>query len=637
MYTRVELFSYKTNSEVENCNLKEGNIPDYPMHVYQAVGTVIDGKVTVCGGAPLQSGPITNQCFQLDDVSAEWKPFKSLLFPRANSGSAIVDQGWWVLGGNNVEASNSSEIYKDGIWKTGPSIPSVLDYWNNKPCIVNLNRTHTIVIGGNVNRDQHTTWMYNWAASTWTIQDFVPLIPTSCIPFKMNGNTNVLVGYDRYYAIFDVSTGRWGAQVSVSGCSFQNLLLVNDVPVILTPGNQHCHFNGTHWIRSSSIFQLDYPRNYYLYISGFNPIQSKTCQSNVIFVTGQSSQVYTPSIEVFSIDVNKGDCQLSLPPFPLQSSNFDIALFLYKSQISGCDNSNCYSLNKNQTQWVRNSLGLQNFIWASVESTNLGLWKIGGGAQQSTHYYCYQSPHQATYCILQSYSRVFCFLDKHTIEGPRTPHNYRMFGHCTVNINSTHTLIAGGLQSNTTNQCTSSPFGTADSYCKSKLSWLVDWRTEEWTRIQDLPRDAAFASCAKVEISGKKYVFLYGHEENQPSRNGTVQLWSFDTETWSADVPQPSGNFRSLPSVVSVENKVYLISGKTSFNQTYDVNLSDTIQVFSEGVWTNFPQKLYRPRQKAAALAVPRSALPACTKKEDLTKNQAEEKTWKTLYNFFGF
>ena len=59
----------------------------------------------------MESGQITNECFQLDDVSVEWRPFKSLLFAMANSGSAIVDQGWWadwwVLGGDNAQASNS--------------------------------------------------------------------------------------------------------------------------------------------------------------------------------------------------------------------------------------------------------------------------------------------------------------------------------------------------------------------------------------------------------------------------------------------------------------------------------------------------------------------------------------------------
>ena len=583
-----------------------------------SVGAVIDGKVTVCGGAPLESGQITNECFQLDDISVEWKPFKSLLFPRANSGSAIVDQGWWVLGGDNGEASNSSEIYKDGIWKTGPSIPSVLDYWTNKPCIVNLNITHTIVIGGNVNRDQHTTWMYNWADNTWTIQDFVPFPPSSCIPFKINGNTNVLVAYNSYYAIFDIVTGRWGPQLSQSGCYFNNILLIADVPVDLTLGKPHCHFNGTNWIASSSVFQLDYQRSNYLSISGYNPIRSQTCQSNVIFVTGYSEQVYSTSIEVFSIDGSKEDCQLTLPPFPYQA--VDIDLFFYDFKITGCDESRCYALNQNKTKWDQINLGLESYIWTSIEQTHLGIWKVGGGYRYQSS--CYSSPQYAYDCELQSNSRIHCFFDKRTIEGPIPPDRYRMFGHCTVNINSTHTLIAGGLQSNTTSQCTSSPFSTAESNCNSKLSWIVDWRIEKWTRIQDLPRDAAFASCAKVEISGKKYVFLYGHEENRPSRNGTVQLWSFDTETWSADVPQPSGNFRSLPSVVSVENKVYLISGKTSFNQTYDVNLSDSIQVFSEGVWTDFPQKMYRPRQKPAALAVPRSALPACTKKENVTQNQ---------------
>ena len=126
----------------------------------------------------------------------------------------------------------------------------------------------------------------------------------------------------------------------------------------------------------------------------------------------------------------------------------------------------------------------------------------------------------------------------------------RAFGHCTINLNETHTIIAGGLQSNSSssNQCSSSPFANGDAYCKSDQTWVYNWATEEWRQLQDLPRPAAFASCGKVTVNGKKFIFLYGQPDIQYSREGVFQLWSFEDETWSADVSQPFGTGISLPS-----------------------------------------------------------------------------------------
>jgi len=146
---------------------------------------------------------------------------------------------------------------------------------------------------------------------------------------------------------------------------------------------------------------------------------------------------------------------------------------------------------------------------------------------------------------------------------------------------------------------------------------MYNWVNEEWTRLSDLPKEAAFATCGKVDINGKKFIFLYGMEAARPSRTGSLQIWSYETETWSTDIPQPPGLFRSLPAVVSTGKEIYLFSGKTSYNATAGVDLSDTITVFSNGVWTDLDRQIYMPRQKASAIAVPRSALPNCTKKFD--------------------
>jgi hypothetical protein len=207
-YTRVELLNFQVdNLQVEYCNHDEEHLPNYPYHVEQAVSVVIEGKVTVCGGRSMQfSSPTPGRdCNQLDNTQIVWKPFPILIYPRVNSGNGIVEQGWWVIGGDDSNGKNTTEIFKNGAWQLGPNIPRVLDYWS-KPCVVNINATHTFVAGGDANGDTHTTWIYNWADDTWTIQDFVPLNIINCVPVTIGGMNSILAGYNYGFAIFDLQT-----------------------------------------------------------------------------------------------------------------------------------------------------------------------------------------------------------------------------------------------------------------------------------------------------------------------------------------------------------------------------------------------------------------------------------------------
>ena len=543
-YTRVELFNFKPDSlQIESCNSVDGPIPDYPLKVTGAIGNVIDGKVTVCGGQDLITNKIVADCFQLDHSQVIWKPFPSLVYPRHQSGGGTTAQGWWVIGGTgDTFSQNTTEVYKNGAWQLGPNIPDLIDFWHSKPCVANINDTHTFVAGGNAHGDRLTAWIYNWLDESWYIQEFVPYNYgiSSCVPVQKGTSKLIMVGYDSYYTFFNPETGRWDNFYRHNYCNFYNMMIMNGMPVTLYPGNRACTYNGTEWIVSQNTLTVDF--NTQIIIPYTTPIQGMSCQPNVMMVTGQARDYNPPAVEVIPVGSSNEKCQLA--PFPV--AGFDVSLFLHKNAIVGCTYGGCYKLDKVNGKW-NSFYSVSGYTWTSVEKTYYGMWKAGGANDYEWQItYCESSPQNAGYCVGNSVTKIHCFGNEGTIEGPVLP--VRSYGHCTINLNETHTIIAGGLQTNSSQRCSSTPFLNGDTYCKSNQMWAFNWKTEEWTRLQDLPKPAAFATCGKVDITGKKFIYLYGQPDVQSSREGTFQVWSFEDETWSADVPQPIGSALSLPS-----------------------------------------------------------------------------------------
>ena len=488
-------------------------------------------------------------CFQLDHNQVIWKPFPRLVLPRANSGGATITQGWWLIGGHgDGSAQNTTEVYKNGAWQLGPNIPDLKDFWYNKPCIAMINDTHTFVAGGNAQQDSNTAWIYNWLDNKWTIQEFVPVslgTVSSCVLIQRGTSKLVLAGTGNEYSFFNLETSTWNNTFfSESYCDFSKIEIINGTPVALNPGSRACTFNGTNWMVSPDTLTIDFGRvsQKHALVAYTTPIQGKSCQSNVMVATGRGSIEYPPSVEVIPVASSSKGCQL--PPFPV--SGFDVSLLLHKKEIVGCNYQRCYKLDRTSGQWIQFTY-LEGYIWTSVEPTFYGMWKTGG-ASSSSNSYCEKYYERTKYCYGNYESSIHCHGNDRIIEGPQLP--VKAFGHCTINLNETHTIIAGGLQSNSSssNQCSSSPFANGDAYCKSDQTWVYNWATEEWRQLQDLPRPAAFASCGKVTVNGKKFIFLYGQPDIQYSREGVFQLWSFEDETWSADVSQPFGTGISLPS-----------------------------------------------------------------------------------------
>jgi hypothetical protein len=495
--------------QVEYCNHLEDPIPDFPLKVQGAVGSVIDGKVTVCGGQDLLTRNYVSECYQLDHNQVVWKAFPSLSHARYESGEGLVKQGWWVIGGEggNGAAANTTEIFKDGVWKAGPEIPPVFDTWTGKPCVVNINDTHTFVAGGDANGDQHLTFIYNWLDGTWVIQHSIPqsISPISkCVKTSFEGKPVILAGRDDDYIIFYLDLGVWSDVKYNSNCDFDNILVIDDVLMTMSPGERVCWFNTTQWIASpNSTLNIDYPRRdgyyyqpYHITASVFLKVQGRSCNSNVMILTGGTGLSYPSNVEVISVDASNEKC--TLPSFPV--NYFDVSLALLKNEILGCTISKCYILDKTTSQWKETKyLGLNGYPWTSIQSTHQGLWTVSGASNKYQDYDCERYPGYSNDCYGTTNSRIHCSGNDVTIYGPEPP--MYSFGHCTINLNETHTMIAGGLQTNRSGvSCSATPFSGADA-CVAKWTWVFNWESEEWHQLPDLVQPAAFASCGNVQVT----------------------------------------------------------------------------------------------------------------------------------------
>ena len=196
-----------------------------------------------------------------------------------------------------------------------------------------------------------------------------------------------------------------------------------------------------------------------------------------------------------------------------------------------------------------------NYTGTDIWTNNLpvvdGIWRTGGAINgrfpPPFPPYCPGNPGTAGDCIGNEKSYLVSHDFAEAKEGPELP--LKTFSHCSINLNETHTMIAGGIQSSSPDKaCSSWPILNGAPDCFSNLTWIYNWIRKEWTKAQDLPRPAAYASCGLTEIKGNKYVLISGQRDIQYSINVTVQLWSYETETWSMEVPQPAFNQLSVPS-----------------------------------------------------------------------------------------
>ena len=99
--------------------------------------------------------------------------FKVLNGDRKGSASAYVPNiGWWFTGGIESSSGSTSEIINiDSLTsETGPNLPSEL----SRHCMVQINETHTFVIGGGYGGQYFAaTRVYNWEVRKWVLETYL--------------------------------------------------------------------------------------------------------------------------------------------------------------------------------------------------------------------------------------------------------------------------------------------------------------------------------------------------------------------------------------------------------------------------------------------------------------------------------
>ena len=146
-----------------NCALE-----DYPSSGYfktPAAVTYNNGEVLACGGDDLEDA---DRCWSFNVSAWSALPNSKQKHSRYDSPNVFVNDGWWITGRDvSVSSSSSaSEVYTGSNWKPGPALPGDKYPWNS--CVVNLNTTHTFLIGGGSPTPTNDAWLYDWSSQAWT-------------------------------------------------------------------------------------------------------------------------------------------------------------------------------------------------------------------------------------------------------------------------------------------------------------------------------------------------------------------------------------------------------------------------------------------------------------------------------------
>eukprot|EP00095_Tigriopus_kingsejongensis_P006397 maker-scaffold1351_size46012-snap-gene-0.12 protein:Tk06397 transcript:maker-scaffold1351_size46012-snap-gene-0.12-mRNA-1 annotation:"hypothetical protein" len=188
---------------------------DYPLYIRGTVGGLVQDKITVCGGGYFLV--YSGECFQFDPQSNQWTEFPALPEIRSGAAALNVPAGFWVTGGyEGGPLKATTDIFDDASqsWMAGPEMPNRLyDH-----CMVQLNETHSAVIGGYSTEERILAelWIYNWSDQTW-IREEDMAVPRDDHYCALLPDGNVLVAggvttdneYTDQVEIFNVQTRTW--------------------------------------------------------------------------------------------------------------------------------------------------------------------------------------------------------------------------------------------------------------------------------------------------------------------------------------------------------------------------------------------------------------------------------------------
>ncbi len=154
-------------SEIQSCLTPS----DYPLSVWGLVGTMFNGLPLVCGGFDDDNDISLNECYQYnyqDNICAPNN--ENMLESRVSPAASMVDSATWLISGGGygsslVNSLDSTEVYHDGEFSYGPTLPSA----RYSHCQVTLNSSHIAILGGkngtHILNDFH---ILDWDNHSWT-------------------------------------------------------------------------------------------------------------------------------------------------------------------------------------------------------------------------------------------------------------------------------------------------------------------------------------------------------------------------------------------------------------------------------------------------------------------------------------
>ena len=148
-----------------NCDLE-----DYPAPSnYPAAVTYNNGEVLACGGEDLEDA---DRCWSFNGSAWSALPNSRQKHCLGDSPNVIVNEEWWITGRLQTgdrscsSSSSTSDVYTGSNWKPGPALPG--DEYPRNSCVVNLNTTHTSLIGGGGSPARRDAQLYDWTSQAWT-------------------------------------------------------------------------------------------------------------------------------------------------------------------------------------------------------------------------------------------------------------------------------------------------------------------------------------------------------------------------------------------------------------------------------------------------------------------------------------
>jgi hypothetical protein len=143
-------------------NVCKNPIP-FTLNVYGGIGGLgLDGRPLICGGT-------TNEnCYLYDDDDDNWLQTFTMIQPRrqfsASSKSPYQNSSLMVTGVSLGGPANTAEILTPTGWIQKPSMPIDVMYH----CMVTINTTTVMVIGGKSPYFSSLTFYFNVESETWT-------------------------------------------------------------------------------------------------------------------------------------------------------------------------------------------------------------------------------------------------------------------------------------------------------------------------------------------------------------------------------------------------------------------------------------------------------------------------------------